>query len=77
MHLESINSITHKSQSVTNWVRYKKYLIIALGLNKYCSLISYQLFNRLKYCINAMEQSANKLYTFSIQRFLLPTIIRY
>jgi hypothetical protein len=77
MRLESINSITHKSQSVTNWARYKKYLVIALGLNKYCSLINHKLFNRLKHYINTVEQLANKLYAFSIQQFLLPTIIRY
>jgi hypothetical protein len=55
MHLKSINSITHKSQSVANWVRYKKHLVITLSLNKYCSLINYKLFNRLKYYINAVE----------------------
>jgi hypothetical protein len=67
MRLKSINSIVHKSQLVTNWVKYKKYLVITLSLNKYCSLINYKLFNRLKHYINIVEQSANKLYTFSIR----------
>ena len=66
MRLEGINNITYKSQSVTNWVRYKKYLVITLGLNKHCSLINYKLFNRLKHYINTVEQSVNKLYIFNI-----------
>ena len=66
MRLEGINNITYKSQSVTNWARYKKYLVITLGLNKHCSLINYKLFNRLKYYTNAVEQTANKLYAFGI-----------
>jgi hypothetical protein len=77
MHLKSINNITHKSQSVANWAKYKKHLVIALGLNKYCSLINYKLFNKLKHYINTVEQLVNKLYTFSIQQFLLPIIIKY
>jgi hypothetical protein len=55
MRLESINSIAHESQSVANWARYKKYLVIALGLNKYCSLINHKLFDRLRHYINAVE----------------------
>jgi hypothetical protein len=55
MRLEGVNSIVHKSRSVTNWVRYKRYLIIALGLNKYYSLINHKLFNRLKHYINAVQ----------------------
>jgi hypothetical protein len=55
MRLESINSIALESQLVANWVRHKKYLVIALGLNKYYSLINYKLFNRLKHYINAVE----------------------
>jgi hypothetical protein len=55
MRLEGVNSIVHKSQLVANWARYKRYLVIALGLNKYCSLINYELFNRLRYYINAVE----------------------
>jgi hypothetical protein len=77
MRLESINSIIYKSQLVANWAGYKKYLVIALGLNKYCSLINYKLFDRLKHYINTVEQSANKLYIFSIRQFLFPTITRY
>jgi hypothetical protein len=77
MRLESINNIVHESQLVANWAKYKKYLVIALGLNKYYSLINYKLFNRLKHYINAVEQSANKLYAFSIRQFLLPAIIKY
>jgi hypothetical protein len=77
MHLKSINSIAHKSQLVANWVRYKKHLVIASGLNKYYSLINYKLFNRLRHYINAVEQSANKLYAFGIWQFLLPAVIRY
>ncbi|OCK94119.1 uncharacterized protein K441DRAFT_562628, partial [Cenococcum geophilum 1.58] len=52
---------------IANWVRYKRHLVIALGLNKHCSLINHELFNRLKYYINAVEQTANKLYAFSIR----------
>jgi hypothetical protein len=66
MRLEGINNITYKSQSVTNWAKYKKYLVITLGLNKHCSLINYKLFNRLKHYINTVEQSVNKLYIFNI-----------
>jgi hypothetical protein len=55
MCLKSINSIAHESQSVANWAKYKKYLVIALGLNKYCSLINYKLFNRLRHYINVVE----------------------
>ena len=77
MRLKDINSIVHKSQLIANWAKYKKHLIITLNLNKYCSLINYKLFNRLKHYINTVEQSANKLYIFSIRQFLLPTIIRY
>ena len=55
MRLEDINSITHESQSVANWARYKKHLVIALGLNKYYSLINYKLFNRLRHYINIVE----------------------
>ena len=66
MRSEGINSIIHKSQLVTNWARYKKYLVITLGLNKHCSLINYKLFNRLKHYINTVEQSVNKLYIFNI-----------
>ena len=51
MRLECINSIVHESQSVTNWVRHKRHLVIALGLNKHCSLINYKLFNRLRHYI--------------------------
>jgi hypothetical protein len=77
MRLESINSIAHKSQLVANWARYKKHLVITLGLNKYYSLINYKLFNRLKHYINTVKQSVNKLYTFNIRQFLLPAVIRY
>ena len=77
MHLKGINSIIYKSQSVTNWVRHKRYLVIALELNKYYSLINHKLFDRLKYYINIVEQTANKLYIFSIRQFLLPAIIGY
>ena len=66
MCLKSVNSIAHKSQLVTNWARHKRHLIIALGLNKHCSLINYKLFNRLRYYINAVEQTVNKIYEFSI-----------
>jgi hypothetical protein len=55
MRLKSINSIVYESQLVTNWVRYKRYLVITLGLNKYCSLINHELFNRLKHYINAVK----------------------
>ena len=55
MRLEGINSIAHESQSVANWARHKRHPVIALGLNKYCSLINYKLFNRLKHYINAVE----------------------
>jgi len=66
MHLESVNSIVHKSQLVANWAKYKKHLVIASGLNKHYSLINHELFNKLKYYINVVEQTANKLYAFSI-----------
>ena len=55
MHLEGVNSIVHEFWLVTNWIRYKRYLVIALGLNKYCSLINYKLFDRLRHYINAVE----------------------
>ena len=55
MHLEGVNSIAYKSWLVTNWARYKKYLVIALGLNKHCSLINYKLFNRLRHHTNTVE----------------------
>ena len=55
MHLEGVNSIAHKSRLVANWVRYKRHLVIALGLNKYCFLINYKLFDRLRHYINAVE----------------------
>ena len=55
MRLEGINSIVYKSQLVANWVRYKRHLIIALGLNKHCFLINYKLFNRLRHYINVVE----------------------
>ena len=67
MYLENINSIVYKSQLVTNLARYKRHLVIASGLNKYCSLINHELFNRLRYYINAVEQTANKLYAFGIR----------
>ena len=77
MRLEGINNITYKFQSVTNWVRYKKYLVITLGLNKHCSLINYKLFNILRHYTKAIEQTANKSYAFGIRQFLLPAIIKY
>ncbi|OCK96265.1 uncharacterized protein K441DRAFT_515163, partial [Cenococcum geophilum 1.58] len=52
--------ITHKSQSVANWVRHKRHPVIALGLNKHYSLINHKLFNRLRYYTNAVKQTANK-----------------
>ena len=55
MYLEGVNSIIYKSQLIANWVRHKRYLVIALGLNKYCSLINYKLFNRLRHYINTVE----------------------
>jgi hypothetical protein len=55
MYLKGVNSIVYKSQSVANWAKHKRYLVIALGLNKYCSLINYELFNRLKHYTNAVE----------------------
>ena len=67
MHLEGVNSIVYKSQSIANWARHKRYLVITSGLNKYCFLINYKLFNRLRHYINAVKQTANKLYTFGIQ----------
>jgi hypothetical protein len=75
--LEGVNSIAHESWLVANWARYKRYLVIALGLNKHCSLINHELFNRLRHYINAVEQIANKLYVFGIRQFLLPAVIRY
>ena len=77
MRLEGVNSIAYKSWLVANWARYKRHPVIALGLNKHCSLINYKLFNRLRYYTNAVEQTVNKLYAFSIRQFLLPTVIRY
>ena len=55
MYLEGINSIVYKSRLVANWARYKRHLVITLELNKYCSLINYKLFNRLRHYINAVE----------------------
>ena len=55
MYLKGINSIVYKSQSVANWVRYKRHPVIASGLNKYCSLINYKLFDRLRHYTNAVE----------------------
>ena len=55
MYLESVNSIIYKSWLVANWVRYRRHLVIALGLNKYSSLINYKLFNKLRHYINAVE----------------------
>jgi len=77
MRLKDINSIAHKSQLVTNWARHKRYLVIASGLNKHCSLINHELFNRLRHHTNAVEQIANKLYAFGIRQFLLPAVTRY
>ncbi len=78
MRLKGINSITYKSQSVANWARYKRHPVIALGLNKHCSLINHKLFNKLRHYTNAVEQSANKSYAFGIQQFLLlPAVTRY
>ncbi|OCK88870.1 uncharacterized protein K441DRAFT_586177, partial [Cenococcum geophilum 1.58] len=59
--------IVYKFRLVANWARYKRYLVITLGLNKHCSLINYELFNRLRYYINAVEQIVNKLYAFGIR----------
>jgi hypothetical protein len=67
MHLEGVNSIAYESRLVANWARYKRYLVIALGLNKHCSLINYELFDRLRHYINVVEQTANKLYAFGIR----------
>jgi len=77
MYLKGINSITHKSQLVTNWARYKRHLIIISSLNKHYSLINHKLFNKLKYYINIVKQIANKLYAFNIRQFLLPAVIKY
>ena len=55
MRLKGVNSIAYKSQLVANWVRYKRYLVITLGLNKHCSLINYKLFNKLRHYINIVE----------------------
>ena len=55
MHLKGVNSIAHKSQSVANWVRHKRHPVIALGLNKHCSLINHKLFDRLRHYTNAVE----------------------
>ena len=55
MHLEGVNSIAYKSRLVANWARYKRHPVIALGLNKYYSLINYKLFDRLRHYTNAVE----------------------
>ena len=49
MRLEDINNIAYKSQLVANWARYKKHLVIALGLNKYYSLLRGEVFSTYKY----------------------------
>ena len=55
MRLKGVNSIIYKSRLVANQAKYKKYLAIALKLNKYYSLINYKLFNRLRHYINAVK----------------------
>ncbi|OCK99657.1 uncharacterized protein K441DRAFT_536415, partial [Cenococcum geophilum 1.58] len=59
--------IIYKSRLVANRARYKRHLVIALRLNKHCSLINHKLFNRLKHYINAVKQIVNKLYAFDIR----------
>jgi hypothetical protein len=56
--------IVHELPAVRRWARHKKNLVIAAGLNKHCSLMSTNDWNALSKTSNAVEQSANKSYSY-------------
>lgn len=66
--------IRHEPEIVQNWARHKKNPVIASGLNQKCSLISLADWNLLSKSSNAVEQAANKGYSFGTRLSLLQAI---
>lgn len=67
--------IANESQPIANWAIHKRHPVIASGLNKHCSLVNHKLFDSLRHHTNAVEQTANKSYAFSVRQYLLPAIL--
>ncbi|KAF2785525.1 hypothetical protein K505DRAFT_261890, partial [Melanomma pulvis-pyrius CBS 109.77] len=74
-YLELCNClIMNESVPVQQWARHKKNAVIAAGLNKECSLISNSDWDMLSKTSNAVEQSANKSYSYGKRLRLLKAI---
>ncbi|OXV07071.1 hypothetical protein Egran_05164, partial [Elaphomyces granulatus] len=56
---------------VVEFVRHKRNPDIACGLNKFCSQIPGEIFDRVRHHTNAAEQSHNKAYSFGRRQTLL------
>lgn len=69
--------IAHEDDNIKRWAKHKKNEVIAAGLNKHCSLIDPQVYDRLRDNTNAAEQSANKSYSLGKKQDLLPAVLRY
>jgi hypothetical protein len=57
-------SVVHELPAVRRWAKHKKNAVIAAGLNKHCSLMAEADWNALSKTSNAVEQSANKSYSY-------------
>ncbi|EEH41177.2 hypothetical protein PAAG_03463 [Paracoccidioides lutzii Pb01] len=67
--------IANESKKIQNWAKHKKRMVIAAGLNKFCSLIPHSIYDSVRNHINAAEQIHNKSYAFDKAQALLPAVL--
>ncbi|KFY79201.1 hypothetical protein V498_08982 [Pseudogymnoascus sp. VKM F-4517 (FW-2822)] len=68
-----INS-EYSTPQVVDWVKHKKQSCIASGLNKYCSQMNHDLFERARRHTNAVEQTHFKSMSFGKRLSLLKAV---
>jgi len=65
----------HESVPIQNWAKHKQHEVIAAGLNKHCSLIDHSIYDSIRNHTNAVEQTANKSYSFGKRQDLLAAVL--
>ena len=69
--------IANETPTIQRWAVHKRNPVIAAGLNKYCSLMAQRDWDILSRTSNAVEQSANKSYSYGTNLPLLAAIQMY
>lgn len=66
----------HKAPKVAEWARHKRHSVIAAGLNKACSLMKSEYFEKIRNITNAVEQSHYMSYYMGTYDTLLGATLR-